>query len=342
MAQLEWMDGFDHYTKPANTTFATSDISKKWTLGDGDDGNIGPIDALYAHTPGGQGILLNGRGIRKSLPSGQQASRCYAGWFKFTNALPSNAFLLFMDTNNEQLSLRGDGAGHLLVSRAGTTLFTSTNTVSVGVWYFIEFKATIHNTTGVYEVKVNGTSTNWIPQQTGANTRGTGSNNSANQAQYGLNGGPILNLDDVWVGDDFPGQGRIFTARPAAVGNSSAWASSYGTNWGAVGDILPDGDTTFVQDSTSGHIDLHIFDELPVGSGTIVGIQHNLWARQDTGAQRQIRPKIRSGGTNYSGASVNTGGSYTDFTEAVNNDPNTSAAWTVSGFNAAEFGYELV
>src|SRR5581483_7253070 len=152
----------------------------------------------------------------------------------------------------EQLSLRLDSAGHLIVSRQGTTLATSTNTLTIATWYWIEFKATINNATGSFEVRVNGSATGWIPQQTNQNTRATG-NNSANGFALGNAGNtPGFFFDDVVVADDFVGQGQIVTLRPQAAGNYQQWTPNYGTNFGSVEDWVFDGDNSFVQSSTSG------------------------------------------------------------------------------------------
>jgi hypothetical protein len=84
-------------------------------------------------------------------------------------------------------------------------------------------------------------------------------------------------------------------------------------------------------------------EKLPSGGApTIVGIQHVIYAKQDAGVQRTVRPKQRSSAVDYNGASVNTGASYVYVTEAVSINPATSAAFTKTSLEAAEFGYENV
>lgn len=54
-----------------------------------------------------------------------------------------------------------------------------------------------------------------------------------------------------------------------------------------------------------------------------------------------IRATIRSGTTNYNGATQALTTSWADYTEQWSTDPDTSVAWTISGLNALEAGQGL-
>lgn len=350
MATLEWGDTFDHYLKDAVTTFSASPASKKWTTQAQDDtGSHWGVSPAYGRpgAPGSNGassLTANARHWIKTLPLGAQATRCISVWFNpgSSNTTTGQPIIAFFDTGAEQLSVRLDGSAHLLVSRAGTTLATSTSTFSQNTWYHIQFKATIHNTTGAYEVRVNGTATGWIAAATGANTRGTGSNNSANQAAM-CNGASGWRFDDYVVTDDFPGQIQGAYLRPAGAGNYQQWTPNSGDNRGAVTSPVTDDDASFNASTTSGNKDTFAMEDVPsTGTPTILGIQHVIYAKQDAGVQRTLRPKTRISSTDYSGTSVNTGASYAYITEAVSVSPATSTAWTKAEIDAAEFGYENV
>lgn len=348
MATLEWGDTFDHYSFPATTLiFSSSPLGKKWTGVDSDQNNAGVLP-LYARpgAAGGNGLNTGSRRIYKAGPNGSQATRCMAFWFNpvTSNTLNAGVIAMFVDgsATAEQLSIRTDGSGHIVVSRAGTTLATSTNTLSPNTWYWIEFKATINNTTGAYEVRVNGTSTGWIAAATGANTRGTGTNNSATGISVG-NGNTGCYYDDVVMADDFVGQLQGAFVRPVGPGNYSQWTPNSGSNDGAVRNPVTDDDNSFNSSTTSGNKDTFVMEKLPVsGSPTILGVQHVIYAKQDAGVQRTLRPKQRTSSTDYNGTSVNTGTTYAYYTEVKNTDPSTGSAWTKSGFEAAEMGYENV
>ena len=352
---LVFCDGFDHYN------FA--DITKKWSgyARSGAPIITGATSPLYARPPGGMGLAIAPSdywmGLYKSVP---QVATFICGFnilFQQTT-ISGYPFWMVFDSSSgvattAQLYLTLDGASHLRLGRgASTTIYTSSNTFSPNVWYHIEIKATINGSTGVYEVRVDGSSTGWIPAQTGANTRGQSSNDWIDAVAISTGG--VLNVltyvplwDDFYyldttgsVANSFIGSQKIITVFPTGTGNSAQFTGNYASNFANVNETAGDGDATFNQSSTAGHIDLFDFDN--VSTGTISAIQHVIQARQDAGTARTLRPKTRISSTNYNGTSVNLSGSHRFITEAVTLNPADSAAWETADVNGAEFGYELV
>jgi hypothetical protein len=350
---LVFCDGFDHY--------ATSDLGKKWTSWTG-TGTAGDYDINYgyARAPGGMGIrrLTNiqaGRLMYKTLSS-THTSFIYGMSIMFSAAVPTSTtgpFMAVWDSSSGvsttyQLCLRGDAGGHLvLAAPVGTILATSSNTFSSGVWYHIELKATINNTTGTYEVRVNGSSTGWIPAATGKNTRGQSANNYIDTLGIGDGAAAGANIDDLYFlssaspNNDFLGPVKIMTAYPSGAGNYAQWTGNFASNFTNVQELTGDSDSTFNQSATANQIDTFNFDDMP--TGTIIATQDVMMARQDAGAARVVRTKYRSGGgTDYNGTSYNMAGSYQFHLDPRDVDPATGSAYTVSNFNAEERGYELV
>jgi hypothetical protein len=97
----------------------------------------------------------------------------------------------------------------------------------------------------------------------------------------------------------------------------------------------PDGDTTYISDSTAGHISDFAHDTLSAGS--ILGVIHTSYARSDVGTANFQQVAI-SGPTVHYSATIPAGNTYNYYFDILENDPNTGAAWTVSNFNAATFG----
>lgn len=342
---LLFADGFDHYS--------WLDISKKWGLSNistptaPSDVN-GDVRTDWARPPGGMGHRSTqgdvNRYLFKTLKT-TYATLIGGGNFYFGTFAGAGRILGFYDSTTEQVSLRLTSGGNLLVSRNGSTLATSVNTLSLRTWYHIEFKSTINNTTGTYEVRVNGTSVGWIPAATGQNTRST-ANNYATTFVLGQ-ASTDHRSDDVYVLDtsgsvsaDFIGAVKITTIFPSAAGNSAQWTGNYAANFANVNETAGDSDDTFNQSSTAAQIDLFGHDDIPTGS--VFGVQQTLMARQDAGAQRSLRPMTRIGSTNYNGTTVNTAGTYQFLSEASSVSPATAVAWTSTEVNGAEFGYELV
>jgi hypothetical protein len=355
-----FIEGFDHYvvdTFVIPPVFNSgADVLRKWT-GTLSTFGTGPnsidIKPTYARQQPGQGAqITGGGGLYKTRPGANVDTFIMGVATMFVSQPPSGlAIFGFYDITNEQISVRADGSGHLIVSRNGTTLATSTNVISLNTWYYMELKSKIHPSAGTYELRVNGSSVGWVPAATGANTRATANSyatgifirsaNSAYNAMY---------MDDIYAADntgatnnDFLGPQVVVAIRPAGVGSNTQWTPNGGSNFGNVNEIYPDSDMTFNMDTTAGHIDTFNMVELPFSSGVITAIQHVIYAKQDAGAQRVICPFER--GYNASanpGNSVNLSTSYQYILEPKDGDPVTSAAFTIAHFNDAEFGYKLV
>jgi hypothetical protein len=358
---LIFMDGFDHYyhNNSGGTLYSgEADIFKKWTWWLSNTNDVAlETGPRYARPPGGMGLRAqNGNGARGAYKvfSANYATFVVGTNLYFNGFLPGNAPIVSVydyasgvPGGTTQLDIRGDSNGHLTITRNGTVLATSTNVVQANVWYHVELKATIHNTTGQYELRVNDSSTGWIPESSAdKNTRGQSSNNYINAVGLSSGGNEVW-FDDFYfldttgsVANSFIGTQKIVTIMPNAAGNSSQWAGNYAANFVNVNGMVGDRDLTFNQSATAGHIDLFAFGDIPAGD--ISGIQHNIMARQDTGVARTIRPKVRLGGTNYNGTTVSLQGGYVYVTEPVTLNPADSQAWETADINGAEFGYELV
>jgi len=334
---LVFGDSFDHYL--------IADVTKKWTSQSG--ANTAIIAAEYAMPPHSVGLHLAGTAgyLEKTLPAALATFIC-GTWFR-TPSLGAQMILGFIDAATEHVSVRYDAAGHITFTRAGTVLATSTNTIAINTSYHIECKVTISDTVGVYEVKVNGTSVNWIPEATGADTRNAGnatisgvriySNASATSHRYA--DFYILNTVGTQA-SNFLGPCRFSVLRPVGVGTTAEWTGNYADNW--VNAAESDGDSTFNQSSTAGQTDQFAMTDVP--SGTIHAIQHVIMARQDGGAQRVVRPVTRISTTDYNGTNFNTAATYLFQTEPVMFSPATggATAFTDAEINGAEFGYEMV
>jgi hypothetical protein len=340
-------DSFAHY--------AVADLTKKWTTSVGTH----DIHQAYGLSPSPVGIALGGSSqphyIDKTI--GSTLETFIAGvWFRTPSLATASVIMSFHDGGTEHVSVRYTTGGQITFTRNGTVLATSTNTISTATWYHIEVKATIGDAgdspSGRYQVRVNGTATNWIPDSgTGQDTRNGGNKsisnvrlnaratNAAASSNHNFQHYYLLNTTGS-VANDFLGPCRFEVVTPVGAGNAAAWTGNYADNWRNVADIVADGDSTFNQSSTAAQKDKFTMSDVP--SGTIHAVQHVLMARQDAGAQRVIRPITRIGGTDYNGTSFNTAASYVFHLDPTSTSPATSTAWTDTEINGAEFGYELV
>lgn len=329
---LEFMDGFDHYNSGTN-------YARKW---DTTSTGMGPVAGRFG------GTAANTQNNPATLIQGQLASvatRVVGFAFQIFPSIATNPWLQLTDAGTTQLDLRLTATAQIQVTRNGTVLGTSTLTLTTGIWYYLEFKATIDPTAGSYEVRVNGA--NWV-SGTGANTRNT-TNSSMNGIKFPNAGFPTI-IDDLYIlntsgsaNNNFLGECRILTNLPTGDGASTTWTTSTGTShFALVDEANPNDDTDYNYSNTSGQIDLYTYASI-ANTGTIAAVQTVLTARKDDIGTRQIAEQCRSGGTTYTGPTTQTlGSAYLMYREIRETDPATGAAWTTTGVNAAQFGVKVV
>lgn len=335
---LLFFDGFDHYV--------TADFTKKWTS----------MTATCAVTAaagrrGGAAVVTGATSgsLSKTLASAISTGILGAAVKIATAVVNARSILSYTDAGTVQASLRINVDGTLSVMRGintGTVLATSVLALSAATFYYIEFKCTIHNTTGSYEVRVNGV--NWVSGSS-ADTSST-ANNTANGISVGWDGNPncIATIEDVYVCDtsgprcnDFLGDVRVDLLTTVGDGTYTDFTPDTGTaHWSRVADVAPD-TSSYVTSSTSGHKDTYQFGDLTAVTGTIHGIQVCNAALKDDAGARSIANVVRSGSTDEISATVALSTSQLFNVSVHETDPNTSAAWTEAGVNAAQFGVKV-
>lgn len=339
-----YMDGFD--------TYGSADMSERdWT------GNIGysfPVASQGRRSTNGLMIdqaLQNGlRGIRKTFPSNQTITM---GWAmripSFVSQITVTACPLLMDSAlGAQISVTVDTSGYVSVRRGGytgTILGTSSNPIGANEWNHYQLKVYVDNSSGTAELKINDTTVvNYGP----GDTQSSGNANIAYMQWYiNTSNGYNFYVDDLYILDGtspnntFLGDCRIDSIHPTGAGTSTDWTPSAGSNYECVDETEPNDDTDYINESTVGDHDSYAFGDLS-SSGSVYGVQTQLFARKEDAGSRSIKGIIRSGSTDYTPGDTHAlGDSYHAYLDQHDVDPDTSSAWTISGVNAAEFGVKL-
>lgn len=225
----------------------------------------------------------------------------------------------------------------------GTIRGTSTTALSVGVWYYLEVKATISNT-GTVVVKLDG--------NTEISATPFDYMNSANAyvdlVRLRGNAGDLA-FDDFYILDttgatnnDYLGDSRIDPFFPNG-DNSVQWTPSTGVdNYAMVDDAIPDGDTTYVYSATPGDIDLYEIGNMPIGTGTIYGMQVVANARKMDAGSRSLILKAKSGVTTQDSAAISLSTTYANKIAMFEDSDGAGTAWTKSLVDAAQIGIEVV
>jgi hypothetical protein len=337
---LEFMDGFDHYTQ--------SNALRKWDT-------VGSTTIVSPGRFGGAAAQLWNGGFL-ALTQGQLSALATRtiGFAMYPSQYGSGIQIVgFLDSGSIQVDLRLDASGHLVATRNGTTLGTSTYTLTISIWVYVEIQATINSTTGSVVVKVwggsnPGTWLNLTAQNTQATTNAT--SNGIRFYDFGK-GSASAFLDDVYVlnssgsvNNTFLGECRILTSLPTAdSATNKAWTPDTGTvHFSRVNETSPDDDTSYVYSATAGQLDTYTFATVSP-AGAVAGVQTTLCARKDDVGSRTISAEYRGGGANYTGAnSFSPASGYLMYRQIYETDPATGLAWTAGGINAGEFGINCV
>jgi hypothetical protein len=333
---LRFVDSFDHYaTADLGLKYSSTASSPTISAGNGRRSTaclrMGSSVGSVTRVLDSQSTWIVGFAFRiPSLPGGD------------------TSFLLFQDAGSAQLELVVRADGTLRATRNGTLLGTSSNSLAAATTYYIETKVLVHNSTGTFEVRVNGSSTGWIAL-TGQDTQNT-ANATANTIVIE---GVVSNTDydDLYICDgtgsannNFLGDVRVDCYLPSGNGNSSQLVGSDSNstdNYLLVDEASQNGDTDYVHSATSGQKDTYAFTDMSHTPASIFGVQVNMVAKKDDSGNRSICSVTRSGGSDTDGTTQALGTTYSDYREISETDPNTAAAWTRTDLNSAEFGVKV-
>lgn len=262
----------------------------------------------------------------------------------------------FMNISNSGLQglvLAQTSSNALSISRGQqfstqTTLGTTANNVlTPGVFQYIEVFAVMHASAGSVEIRINGVT---VLNLTGINTGAVTIDRISFFVSF-----PSYNtdIDDLYVingsgtvNNTFLGDCTVQTLYPNGNGNYSQWVGSDADsvdNYLLVDETTPN-TTDYVESGTAGNKDSYTFADLSAGVIGVRGVAVRSYAaKSDTGPQ-QFRNFARVGGTDYAGASraPNVTPSYAPFSDIYEVNPATSALWTPTELNGAEFGVEAL
>jgi hypothetical protein len=330
-------DSFDHYDQ---SNFYSV---KKW----GSFVNNPPLLSTTGGRRGGRAMrLADYRAVLHDF--GANKATLVIGFALRVDTGISTRIVQWLDVGSTQCFLTVDPAGWLGVYRGDGTLLgaTAAGLVVPGVYAYVEFKVTFHDTAGAAEVRMNGVSRLSL---SGVDTTQS-ANNYANVVVFGANQPAGGDLCDLYICDtagsvnnDFLGDVKVLALLPTGAGTNAAWTPSAGSNWDCANEVPPNDDTDYVSTATAGAKDSYVIADLPAGAGNPKFLQYAIHARKDDAGSRVVAPLVRVGGTDYTvGAGASIGDTYSYYVTVQEQNPNTSAQWTATGLNAAEAGVVLV
>lgn len=327
---LLWLEGFD----------GAADMALRYPGGAEWQSATGRYGVGAARTPQGTPKLM--------LPA---SSKLFVGMAVQRNG-GSGLLAFFGDSGTTQhLTLSSTDAtnGQLTLYRGahgGTSLATASvpKIGAINQWIYLEVSATIADSGGTCEVKVDGTTV----------INFTGDTKNAGTATT-IDAVAIFNTamwyDDWYILDDvdsgisgnplntFLGERRVHTSLPSAAGSSTGWTPDSGSNFARVNE-QPYSATSNVQTNAAvaGTRDMYTIADLPSNATSVTAVAVTVIAKKSDAGAASIKPSVRSGGTNYDGSTIALTPSDLTYQQRWSADPATGAAWTVSAVNAMEAG----
>lgn len=351
-----FLDGFDFY-EPVNTGLGPP-LSRKWLQ----QTSNGSIIAGRRNDDFSNNLGLNSGSTGGGVLSpcfGDQAT-CIIGFVFFVPSSFNNRnrdVMRFVDNGTVQCSLGTDDNGVLtlyLGTPFGTPITSGSTSIRKNIWYHIEIKLTINDTTGAVQLKLNEQDEihSGGGPVTGLDTQTT-TNASMNQIQIVGQSGNLRYYDDLYVLDttasvsgppnnDFIGDHMVETLWADGDGAHSDWTPNSGVNnYDRINEQAVDDDATYVFTNTISNIDTYTFDDLSQITQEVKVVQLNLQTRKTTGGDRALRSIIRHSGTDYPGIEFGMYDDWADPLELFPSNPGTGVSWTTTDIDGIEFGVEI-
>lgn len=355
---LKLIDGFD------NVSDSTKMAAKGWvvTITPTNAGASGTVTMATGRLGTGNCLVIvtpslgtvNGQTyVQRSLPAAYTGFVCGFAFKVGTTPAANSEILTFLAGATQTVRVFLQTTNKLAVANSGGTIVaTSATAFTTGSWYYVELKLVINGASGSVTIDVNGgadvTATTGNFGSTGVDSLRVGWSDWV--ATPGNS--KSFSVDDLYLLDTsaspnntFLGDVAVETIYPSAAGAHTQWTPDSGSNYARVNEhsgTYPDDNTSFVSTQTAGNRDSYTMDDLAILSGTVYGVQTNVYARKDNSGARTLCAVTRPVATDHDGTTQTLGTSYQFFTEIAETNPDTASAWLVSDINAAEVGVKLV
>lgn len=355
---LIFMDGFDHIT-------SDTDFLNKWGNGDGN----GLTSSSTVRMGLGKAIYMNSSAANliRIVSASEEDDVLIAGFGVYFDSLSIDTSLIYFGSDNtgtdmgtEHVHIRRNSDGTVSAYRGnsgGTVLGTTSSAVmpNQDVWYYIEVKVTLHDTTGAVVVKVDDVE---VLNLSAIDTKNGGTDAVFDTVRLERDavGSTIVRFDDFYLcneqgtsNNDFLGESKIYTLTPAASGNYSQLTGSDGNsvnNYQQV-DEIPPNTSDYNGSATNGQKDTYDFRlsgsefTTVATTGSVAGIQLGSYAAKDDVSAKSFRHVHYINSTDYTESDHGLATSYTYYYDLIEQNPDTATAWTRSDIDGAEWGFEV-
>lgn len=236
----------------------------------------------------------------------------------------------------------------------GTQLgITGTNVFDFNSWMYLEFKATLHDTTGSFTLRKDGAT---LLSGTGVDTKNGGTKTVFDSIKLrGTSGnadssGAGIYVDDLYLlngagstNNDLLGDVTIETLYPSGNGNYSQFVGSDAdstNNYQLVDEAGSPSTADYVGSPTDGNKDTYAYSNLTHSTGSVYGVAIRSYAAKSDAGAKSISNVVRSGGTDSVQTAQALSTSYGTISNLLEQNPVGATSWTIASVNAAEFGVQ--
>lgn len=293
----------------------------------------------------------------KSLPAatGELYIRMAIKLASFTTS--SNNCVLFglNDGATRHITVGINSSQQIYIARLGTVLTQTPSIVPTNIWTLVEFHFTIADSGGVIQVRFNANTV--LDLDTTGDTRNSGAAtvDSITIGEDETFSGTSHHSYDIYLDDlainttagsvnnSWCGNGGIILLVPNGAGDTtqlSRGGTDSGNNYGQVDDVPNNGTTDYVYASSAGSADLYTLTDtsLPSASG-VKAIRWMAVARENIAGAGSISRYIKTNSVAYEGGTFGlTTSDYSLISEIIENNPNTSTAFTIAELDALQAG----
>jgi len=335
---LVFIEGFDAYGTTVNV--APVGMGRKWS-----DGAVSSFMRVRTGRLTGYSVSLNPWDeVGFAVPATQTLILGF-GFNSKTANLAETRVVEFRDGSTIGINLRRQTTGEWSIYLGTTHLATTSGeALTYDTWCYVELRVKVDNSAGEYELRVNGSvvlSASSTDTQPGSNAFTDTIRLVATNAS-----GVLLYYDDLYLLDEtgstnntFLGPVKVETIFPSADSAVDCTPSTGSDNYALLDDNAANDDTDYV---TGAAADVDLYDYPSVDSNVIFGLVVNTVCRETDATPLDIVQLAKSGSTTGSSAAETIGSSTYVMRKAIfEENPDTSSAWTNSGVNAAQFGFEI-
>lgn len=346
------IEEYRRYAAVADVGTDNDDLTTQWSI----DGGIALLStggrfseqALQIQTTGRQELIRLGSGVVSGstliVGFAMKWSASQSGNVVSRNNLLICRTSAAVDHWSIQL---GQGGTLYILNSAGTILGAYPLAIQPYCWHYIEVKVSMLDS-GSFNLKVDGETV--VSALSGDFRAGTGNTSNIEQLSFRGNEDATV-LSDIIIMDgsgstfnDFMGDMRYEATVPDADGSTTQWTASAGSNYQCIDDALGayNDDTDYISEGTTDDINMASHATISATNSTTIHFAALFALARSDGAGDKIALVVDSGGTVDTGADLaligTTSTAYRWRKKIWEQDPNTTAAWTVTNINNATFG----